>query len=129
MQKFVWPGTQILQAEADAEWGLLDENGRRNLIGKALSKGISLGFLGNFTAHLATLSDPSRRDAARKYTSFLRANADALAAHFPSGAYGVNWRFASPNYQIDSDDQINACLQYSGMSAFIAAAQTVSAGI
>ena len=35
----------------------------------------------------------------------------------------MDWHTPSPNYQINGDNHINACLQYGGLAVFLAAAQ------
>jgi Glycosyl hydrolase family 76 len=123
MQKMVWQNTQILLTTADAGWNCQNSDWQEQYLGETLFKGIFMGFLGNFTKSLQSLEDPSRKQAAQQYAAFLQANADAVWANFPGGNFGMDWHTPSPNYQVNPDDIINACLQYSAVAAFVAAAQ------
>lgn len=123
MANMVWPGTQILQAAPDAQWNNSSQPWKEQYSTPTMFKGVFAGFLGNFAASLATVSDPARQQAASQYAAILAANADALWANFPNGIFGMDWHTPSPNYQPDSDSVINASLQYSALAAFVGAAQ------
>jgi predicted alpha-1,6-mannanase (GH76 family) len=123
MQKMVWSGTQILEADADAGWNCQNQQWKEQHSGETPFKGIFAGFLGNFAANLVKVDDTSRQQAAKQYAAFLQANADAVWSNFPNGNFGMDWHTPSPNYQPNSDDQINACLEYSALAVFLGAAQ------
>jgi hypothetical protein len=123
MQNMVWKGTKTLMATADPGWNCQNQQWKEDAAGETPFKGIFAGFLGNFAANLATVNDPTRQKAAQQYGAFLTANADTLWANFPGGNFGMDWHTPSPNYQVNSDSQINACLQYSALAAFVGAAQ------
>ena len=133
IRQMVWPtgnawdpGAAILQARPDADWNRQTEAFRQSCSGDTPFKGIFAGFLGAFTKNLATLTDPTRQQAAQRYAAVLAGNANALTTNFPNGAYGMDWHTSQPNYQPDPDTQdgINACLQYSALALFLAAAKT-----
>jgi hypothetical protein len=124
MTTFVWPGTQILQAKADVLWNSSDQGYKEQEAGETPFKGIFISYMGDFAMNLATVNDPARQQAAKRYAAFIAANADALWANFPAGIFGMDWHTPSPDYQANSDPQINACLQYGAICAFLAAAQT-----
>jgi hypothetical protein len=123
LSQMVWPGTQIFQAEADAEWNEQTQQWREQMSGQTPFKGIFASFLGGFAKNLATVDDPARQKAAEGYAAALRANADALWANFPGQLYGMDWHTSQPDYQPDSDNVINASLQYSALCAFVGAAK------
>lgn len=123
----VWPDSQILMSEADAEWNQRDESWRRDHTGETPFKGIFAGFLGLLTQNLSNLPEREWRETAQQFATFLRANADAVWANFPGGIFGMNWFAPDPLYQPDSDNKINATLQYGGLALFLAAARASSA--
>jgi glycosyl hydrolase family 76 len=123
MKNMVWTGTEILQASSDADWNSQSQQWQEKHAGETPFKGIFAGFLGNFAASLAAMNDPKRQASAKAYAAFLLTNADTVYANFPAGNYGMDWHTPSPNYQINSDNSINACLQYGGLAVFLAAAQ------
>jgi predicted alpha-1,6-mannanase (GH76 family) len=119
----VWPDTQIVTTPVDAQWRSDSEQYRLDNGNQALFKGIFVSFLGDFAAHLATVDDPKRLEAARGYGAALRANADSLHAAYPQGIYDMDWLHGDPSYSGDDDSQTQACLQYSALCAFDAAAK------
>ncbi len=119
----VWPGTQIVTTPVDAHWRGADEQFHLDHGNETLFKGIFVSFLGDFAAHLATVDDPARQEAARRYGAALRANADSLHAAYPKGIYDMDWLHGDPSYSGDGDQQTQACLQYSAICAFVAAAK------
>jgi predicted alpha-1,6-mannanase (GH76 family) len=123
LSQMVWSGTQIFQAEADAEWNEQTQQWREQMSGQTPFKGIFASFLGQFAKDLATVNDPARQKAAATYAAALRANADALHANFANAVYGMDWHTSQPQYQPDSDNIINASLQYSALAAFVGAAK------
>ena len=120
LRTFVWPGTQTLATEFDGQWASADADWRLGHQNDAMFKGVFCGFLGLFTANLATV--PGRGEAAARYAAFARANADTLAASFPGGIFSMDWHTPDPAYQGDPDVGNNAILQYSGFAALNAAA-------
>ncbi|HEX2189280.1 MAG TPA: glycoside hydrolase family 76 protein [Longimicrobiaceae bacterium] len=120
LRAFVWPGTQTLATPFDGGWAGADADWRLAHQNDAMFKGVFCGFLGPFTANLATVA--GREDAAARYAAFLRANADALAANFPGGVFGMDWHTPDPGYAGDPDPGNDAVLQYSGLAALDAAA-------
>lgn len=121
-KNFTWPGTSILRTPVDGEWKDMNPDERHGHLNQTLFKGIFIGFLGEYTANLAQVKGYEEKVA--EYTAFITENADALAANYPAGIYGMDWHTADEGYQGDSDDQINACLQFSALAAFDAAART-----
>lgn len=119
LRAFVWPGATLM-TEFDGPWAAQGAGWRRAHQNDAMFKGVFCGFLGPFTASLATVG--GRGAAAARYAAFLRANADALAANFPGGIFPMDWHTPDPGYQGDPDDGNNAVLQYSGFAALNAAA-------
>lgn len=122
-ENMVWPGTSILMAGADAEWNQQDEDWRENNAGETPFKGIFVGFLGSLTQNLATIQDPSWQNTAKQFKLLLEANANAVWANFPNGIFGMDWHTPDPQYGGDSDNTINASLQYSALALFLAAAK------
>jgi hypothetical protein len=121
LRAFTWPGTQTLTAgPVDAEWASQDSEWRRAHQNDGMFKGVFCGFMGPFTANLATV--PGREQVAAGYAAFLRANADTLIANFPGGVYPMDWHTPDPDYKGDPDDDNNVILQYSGFAALDAAA-------
>lgn len=119
----VWPGTQILTTPVDGQWRTETERFRSDHGNEMLFKGIFASFLGDFAANLVTVDDHARQDAARRYGAVLRANADSLHSGYPQGIYDMDWLHGDPAYTGASDDQTNACLQFSAICAFVAAAK------
>jgi hypothetical protein len=118
--KFTWPGTSVLNTAQDAEWASQPLSWRISHVNPTLSKGIFTAFLGDLTVNLATV--PGRAAAASRYANALRDNAQALRANYPKGIYGMDWHTADPDYEGEGDDMLDACLQYSAIAAFDAAA-------
>jgi hypothetical protein len=123
IEHMTWPGTQIMTTPIDAEWDGEDSQWRQDNLNPALHKGIFAGYLGDFARNLATVDDPARQEAAAGYGAFLRANADAVWTNYPGGAYGMDWHTPHTDYQPDANGQVNACLQFSALAAFLAAAK------
>lgn len=120
LSAFVWPGTGTLATPFDGDWARQDADWRSAHQNDAMFKGVFCGFLGPFTANLATVA--GREATAARYAAFLRAGADTLAASFPAGIFPMDWHTPDPGYQGDPDDGNNAVLQYSGFAALNAAA-------
>lgn len=118
-----WPGTEIFCTPADAGWAGGSPDWRGQHGNETVFKGIFAGFLGPFAANLATVEDPARRAAAARYGAVLRANADALWANYPGHVFGMDWHTPTPGYAPSGDDQVDACLQFGAMAAFLAAAR------
>ncbi len=117
-----WPGTQVLATAVDGQWRSADEDFRQTNINATLSKGLFVENLGDFAASLAALGG-EWAGAAAQQAVFLRANADSLAAQYPQGVYDMDWLHGDASYNGDSDDTLSACLQYSALSALVAAAK------
>lgn len=120
IKDFVWPDSQTLATPFDGAWAGQNEDWRLAHQNDATFKGVFCGFLGRFTASLATV--PARAATAARYAAFLRANADALTASFPAGVFSMDWHTADPDYAGDTDAGNAAVLQYSGLAALDAAA-------
>jgi hypothetical protein len=118
---FTWPGTQTLKTgTVDGQWATEDSAWRLHHQNQAMFKGVFCGFMGPFTASLATV--PGRQRTAARYAVFVCANADALTANFPGGMFSMDWHTPAPGYTPDADAGTNAILQYSGLAALNAAA-------
>jgi hypothetical protein len=133
IHQFIWPPiagwtpqTAILRAGVDPEWNSQPEAVHQAWGGETPFKGIFAGFLGEFAKNLATVSDPAHQAAAKQFGTVLESNADAVWSNFPGGAFGMNWYASQPNYQPDTDQGINASLQYSALALFLAAAKTAA---
>ena len=87
-----------------------------------LFKGIYVRYLGEFAARLATLRDPARVAAARRYAGFLQLNADAVWANFPGGTYGMDSHTLQADYQPTGNPVYDGSLQSSALDLFISAA-------
>lgn len=122
MKNLVWSGTQILETSIDAEWDGQGPQWQSDNSGPTLFKGIFTRYLGVFTKNLATLKDPVRQKASQQYAAFLKTNADAVWSNYPGQIFGMDWHSMHGDYQVNPDDQVNACLQYSGLAALLAAA-------
>ncbi|HEX7090578.1 MAG TPA: glycoside hydrolase family 76 protein [Longimicrobiales bacterium] len=119
--RFTWSGTSILKTDADAGWRDGGEDYHLDHLNEAMFKGIFMGFVGEFTKNLATL--PAYADAAAANARFIRANADALIANYPTGIFSMDWHTSDPSYEGDDDAQVNAALQFSALAALDAAAK------
>ena len=127
MAKMVWEGTQIMQDQCDAEWDNQSNAWKVKESNHALFKGLFATYLGEYTKNVTSL----RPQQAAKYVAYLRANADAVWANYPSATFGMDWHTMHQNYQpIPNDNSrnipnavtTNASLQYSGICALAAAA-------
>jgi predicted alpha-1,6-mannanase (GH76 family) len=123
-QNMTWPDSAILMTPVDSEWASQTESWRQSNSGKTPFKGIFSAFCGQFVADLATVS--GREAKAAQYAAQLRDNADTLWNNYPTNhIFDMNWDASAPDYQGDSNDQINACLQYSALAIFLAAAKVI----
>jgi predicted alpha-1,6-mannanase (GH76 family) len=127
MKGFVWPGTQILMTPVDAQWESESPQWHTQNNNVTPFKGIFAGYLGDFAANLATVDDSTRQATAASYAAFLRANADALWANYSKGVFGMDWHEPHPEYKPDPPgieyDQVNGCVQFGALAAFLAAAK------
>ena len=131
IKQFIWPaasawtpGNAIILSRADVEWNSQSQAYQFQWSGETPFKGIFTGYLGEFTRNLATVQNASRQQAAKLYGQVLAGNASAVWSNFPGGVFGADWHTPQPNYQPNSDDAINASLQYSALALFLAAAKT-----
>ena len=131
IRQMVWPnpsgwspGGATLMARVDPLWMSVDGQTQSDWAGETPFKGIFAGFMGQFTANLATVSGNPYADQVTQFAAVLAGNADTLKANFPNGSYGMNWNVAQPDYQPSGDSGIDASLQYAALSVFNAAART-----
>src|SRR5262245_36732325 len=108
MTSMVWPGTSILRdyCEEQGTCGPADNN-------PALFKGIYVRYLADLVLRAAASTDPAWTAFASKAAAFLRTNADAVIANFPSGVFGMDWHTLQPGYDGVGDEQYDAMCQNS----------------
>jgi len=124
LTSFTWPGSSVIATPFDGNWAGQNDEWRADHTNDTLFKGVFVAALAPLTAGLAAV--PGRREKAARYASVLRANADALARNYPGRIYGMDWHTPSPSYRGGRCPILNACLQFSALAAFNAAAQVAA---
>ena len=124
--QFTWQGTPILSTPQDIPWATATEQWKLDHVNDTLFKGIFIAYLGELTVNLAGVA--GREQAAAGYAAAIRANADSLLANYRQPVYGMDWYAQHWSYVPEPDPLLQACLQYSALAAFDAAAAVASIG-
>ncbi|NAY93091.1 hypothetical protein GTQ34_14315 [Muricauda sp. JGD-17] len=126
MANKTFSGTQIFQTKEDVEWKNQSLNWQEGNSGPCLFKGIFSRYLAELAINMFKSGDADLVIRAKKYDTMLKANADMVVKNYPSYIFSMDWNSPNPGYTPTPNDQLNASLQYSGVSVLLSAAKTAS---